>query len=82
MSASNNIVLTLNLRLEGIGVFVLLAQSGENTVGLENTGPLSPRIVRHGLFWFLLQIPGKFTNKLTEEVRATVLAEIHFVYVS
>lgn len=80
MSASNNVVLTLNLRLKGIGIFVLLAESGENTVGLENTGPLSG-VVRHGLFWFLLQIPGEFTDKLTEEVGATVLTEIYFVHV-
>ena len=80
MSASNNVVLTLNLGLEGIGIFVLLAESGENTVGLENTRPLSG-IVRHGLFWFLLQIPGEFTDKFTEEVRATVLTKINFLYV-
>ena len=80
MSASNNVVLTLNLGLEGISIFILLAKSGENTVGLENTRPLSG-IVRHGLFWFLLQIPGEFTDKLTEEVRATVLTEIFYVHV-
>ena len=74
--ASNQVVLTLNLGLEGIGVFILLAESGENTVSLKNTRPLSSGIVRHGLFWFLLQISGKFTDELTEEVRATIFAEI------
>ena len=79
LSAGDDIVLTLNLRLEGIGVFTLSSEGGEYAVGLENTGSLSAGVVRHRLFGFLLQIPWKFPDKLTEKVGATVLAEISLV---